>query len=212
MKHAFTLIELLVVILVISLLAAMLLPSLSRARQQARIVVVNAELAQIGLTLEMYMNENNGKSPPTRTDCNMGWEDHQLPPELVQGDYLPTPKSEGMTAGMEDRFNRGHTYKYWAVGELYQNNQYSHDRHSRLWVPTGFPNNNSPDGQWETDPGTSPVTWVVYSHGPKFDWWVMKQAKYPVPKETWYNPTTRSGIIVRLRLRKGRHIGSFERN
>jgi prepilin-type N-terminal cleavage/methylation domain-containing protein len=211
MKRGFTLIELLVVISIIALLLAILTPAMTRAREQAKVVVVNAELRQVGLALEVYMGENAGKHPPTRTDCSMGWEDHQLPPELVEKGYLPAPKSDsGMSAGMEDRFNHGNTYKYWAVGELYQNNQYIEDKLSRLWVPHAFPSNDCNDGQWETDPRTSPVTWVIFSHGPRFDWWQMKQAKYPVPKKTWYNPQYRSGVIVRMRLKKGYHIGSFE--
>ena len=211
MRRGFSLIELLVVISIISLLMAVMMPALSRAREQAKIVAVNAELRQIGLALEMYMDDNNAKHPPTRTDCSMGWEDHQLPPELVDGRYLPAPRGGGMSAGMEDRFNHGHTYKYWAVGELYQNNQYIKDKPSRLWVPYGFPNRDSDDGEWQTDPQESPVTWVVFSHGPRFHWWTMKQDKYPVPKRVWYKPETRSGVIVRMRLKKGRHTGSFER-
>ncbi len=191
---------------------AILLPSISRAREQTKVVVVGAELRQISLALEMYMDDNNRKHPPTRTDCSMGWEDRQLPPELVQGGYLPAPESgSGMSAGMEDRFNRGHTYKYWAVGELYQNNQYTEDKPSRLWVPYGFPEKDSDEGQWQTNPAKSPVTWVIFSHGPKFDWWTMKQAKYPVPTRTWYDPKTHKGVIVRMRLKSGLQIGSFER-
>jgi len=40
----------------------------------------------------------------------------------------------------------------------------------------------------------------------------MKELKYPVPGKTWYNPQTRRGVIVRMRLKKGRQIGSFESN
>ena len=109
--NAFSLIELLVVIAVVGVLMAICLPALSRAREQAKVVTVNAELRQIGLCLEMYMHDNDGKHPPTRRDCSMGWEDHQLPPELVEGGYLPKPtEHSGMSAGIEDRFNRGNTY------------------------------------------------------------------------------------------------------
>jgi prepilin-type N-terminal cleavage/methylation domain-containing protein len=211
MKRGFTLIELLVVIAVIALLLAIFIPALARAREQAKVVAVNAELRQIAMALEMYMDNNDRRHPPTRTDCSLGWEDHQLPPELVEGEYLPAPKPDsGMSVGMEDRFNRDNTYKYWAVGELYQNGQFIQDKPSRLWVPYGFPHRDSIDGQWETDPATSPVTWVIFSHGPRFEWWPMKQAKYPVPPKTWYNPKAKKGVIVRMRLKKGKHIGSFE--
>jgi hypothetical protein len=51
---------------------------------------------------------------------------------------------------------------------------------------------------------------VLYSEGPRFDLVRMKELKYPVPANTWYNPQTRKGVIVRMRLANGRQIGSFE--
>jgi prepilin-type N-terminal cleavage/methylation domain-containing protein len=213
-RKAFSLIELLVVVSVTGLLMAILLPVLSRARRQAKIVTINAELRQIGLCLEMYMESNAGKHPPTRQDCTMGWEDHQLPPELVEGGYLPRPvKDSGMSAGIEDRYNRGNTYKYWAVGELYQNQILMSDKRARLYVPEGFPDCEGPASEdlWYDDPKTSPVTWVVFSQGPNYDAWDLIKVKHgPVPRRCWYQPAKRQGLIVRMRLKNGRHRGSFD--
>lgn len=59
----FTLIELLVVIAVIALLMAILLPSLQRARRQAKAVVCQAHLKQWGQILAAYTDENEGYFP-----------------------------------------------------------------------------------------------------------------------------------------------------
>jgi prepilin-type N-terminal cleavage/methylation domain-containing protein len=62
-KKGFTLIELLVVIAIIAILAAMLLPALERAREQAAKAVDMSNLNQIGLALHMYEQDYNGWFP-----------------------------------------------------------------------------------------------------------------------------------------------------
>jgi len=63
-KKGFTLIELLVVIAIINILAGMLLPSLTRAREQARRAACLSNLRNIGQALTMYAGENDGFFPP----------------------------------------------------------------------------------------------------------------------------------------------------
>jgi prepilin-type N-terminal cleavage/methylation domain-containing protein/prepilin-type processing-associated H-X9-DG protein len=76
LNNGFTLIELLVVIAIIGILAGILLPVLSRARESARKTQCMSNVKQIGMGLIMYANENSetfpsdsaygGASPSTR--------------------------------------------------------------------------------------------------------------------------------------------------
>lgn len=238
MKRAFTLVELLFVIFIIAMLMGILIPAMSRAREQAKVVVVNTELRQIGLALELYYNDNQ-KYPPTQADCSGGSlasHLYQLPKVLVTNRYLPsTSHGEAMSTTMEDRFNRGHTYKYRSVGEIIKDRDIIHKKiWSKLWIPNHFPASSSislSEGQWRPNddecklypedhslfPLISPVRWVVFSVGPRFDeqWLEEKlnfEARYPVPKELWYTSDKRRGFIVRMELKKGTQIGSFGRS
>jgi prepilin-type N-terminal cleavage/methylation domain-containing protein/prepilin-type processing-associated H-X9-DG protein len=62
-RTGFTLLELLIVIAIIGLLAALLLPALSRAKAQAQSAACKNQLRQTGLAMAMYLSENR-RYPP----------------------------------------------------------------------------------------------------------------------------------------------------
>jgi len=62
-RRGFTLVELLVVIAIMALLAQMLLPALSRARERARLTTCTSNMRQLLIALKMYADNNDGWYP-----------------------------------------------------------------------------------------------------------------------------------------------------
>jgi prepilin-type N-terminal cleavage/methylation domain-containing protein/prepilin-type processing-associated H-X9-DG protein len=86
-RIAFTLIELLVVITLISLLAALLLPLLGRAKESGRATVCLSNLHQIGVALQLYV-QDNGNHLPFMRDKSLTTTNEFPSPDLVLSNYL----------------------------------------------------------------------------------------------------------------------------
>jgi prepilin-type N-terminal cleavage/methylation domain-containing protein len=67
LRRAFSLVELLVVIGIIAVLIGILLPTISRAREQTKFIMCKSNLRQIGSALRMYANDNGDYFPDAYT-------------------------------------------------------------------------------------------------------------------------------------------------
>lgn len=111
-RRAFTLIEVLVVVAIIALLIAILLPSLNRARGQAKTVACTAQIRQLMSAAMMYTRDAKGRLPGT--GINDSFTTPNLVPEFEAGtrtDWLSWAGTWTVSVPYAERDTR----RYWAM-------------------------------------------------------------------------------------------------
>ena len=120
----FTLIELLVVISIIALLLSILMPSLCKVKDQAKLLVCVHNSKQVGLLLSIYQSEYNNSYPPYYTydrvfaerqywpallaDFDEKWSKGETPPDYF---FCPNQKDKEVGAGAVS-----YGYNYYDLG------------------------------------------------------------------------------------------------
>ena len=197
----FTLIELVVVIAVIALLMAILLPTLQRARRQAKAVKCQANLHQWGLMFSMYIGDNDGKwfrYYDARVPMT-GWPTvmrayYPETKDLLSCPMSPKPKhwKDTPPSGRYPPFGfHGSTFSPWVIGRSRQNPEITSSYGMNAWLYDRGPLDPG-DPCWEIHPGSAAADFPILVDSRWMDGW---------PKANDHPPQYEDVANIKARIR-----------
>ena len=202
-KSKFTLIELLVVIAVIAILAAMLLPALSRAKLQAKRVACMSQIRQLAMGQFDHIEENDKEIAP-----HYPWDASTIYSTSFgswASDFIDSAGVEGRWTGLGLLWKRGNITEpklFWCLGSSTSKIAYENSSHG-----------------WREFPWTIGERWMASDIHPR----IMTPMKLPDVKEpsnyafysdpfsqsTYYNDSDDSRSVV-WRHRTGYNVAYFD--
>src|SRR5262245_47103308 len=109
---SFTLIELLLVIAIIGVLTALFLPVLARAKESGRAAACLSNLHQIGVALQLYVQDNNNRLPFMR-DKSLTTSNELPSPDIVLSNYLGNLRVLKCPSDHQQVFEKTGSSYYW---------------------------------------------------------------------------------------------------
>jgi prepilin-type N-terminal cleavage/methylation domain-containing protein/prepilin-type processing-associated H-X9-DG protein len=183
LNRAFTLIELLIVIAIIGILAALLLPALSSAKNNARRAACMNNLKQINMGMRMYASDHNDTLPLTNSPPPATGTDYELFIRSYVGlNGVPSPQDKLFACPADTFYYAGDSGTQYFPESHYQQLVYKYSSY-------GFNAGNSvPGGHLPGIAGVKlssikdPVKTILVTEWPAFDPYSWHQPEAPYNK------------------------------